>query len=62
MRPKSKTKRKPYWWKYYVGECPVCGRDASERVAIYDEPRPEKMEDRYVLIPDRETYDYCDAL
>lgn len=52
-----KSKQK-YWYRIHVGECPVCGRDKSYRERVYGEP-PEKKEDRYVWLPDNETYDYC---
>lgn len=48
-----------YWIKFYVGECPVCGRDASYRERHYSQ-KPEDPDKRYVHIPDQEAYDYCD--
>lgn len=47
-----------YWYKFYVGSCPVCGRDASYKERIYGE-KPEDINERYVQISDQYTYDYC---
>jgi hypothetical protein len=58
---KTKIKRKPakkHWYKMYVGECPVCGRDQSFRERVYGE-RPEDRKDRYEYLPDTFTYDNC---
>ena len=52
------TKNKKYWYKMYVGWCPVCGRDASYRVRVYGE-KPTNPEERYVYLADSETYDSC---
>ena len=49
---------KKYWYRIYIGECPVCGRSKSYRERVYS-PRPEKREDRYVWLSDQETYDGC---
>jgi hypothetical protein len=49
---------KKYWYKIYIGECPVCGCDKSYRERVYG-PKPKKREDRYVWLSDYETYDHC---
>ena len=51
----------PYWYRFYVGECPVCGRDKSYKERVTNEPRPEQIEDRYVTLSHMKTYDWCDA-
>jgi len=54
-------KRKPmraHWYRMHIGECPVCGRDASYRRRVYGE-RPENMKDRYVDLSYESTYDHC---
>jgi hypothetical protein len=51
--------KKKYWYRYHVGECPVCGRDKSFKERVYGE-RPEDKKDRYVYLSDFETYDHCD--
>ena len=51
-------KHRPHWYRLYIGECPVCGRDKSYRERVYG-PRPENYWDRVTWIPDRETYDGC---
>ena len=55
----TKSVQKPHWYKMYLGECPVCGRDKSHRERVYG-VRPEKWEDRYVQLSDQETYDWCE--
>jgi len=47
-----------YWYRTYVGECPVCGKDKTYRERIYG-PRPENDADRYVQMPETQTYDHC---
>jgi hypothetical protein len=51
-------KRPRHWYRQYVGECPVCGRDQSYRVRVEGE-RPERAEDRYVYLPHSVTYCGC---
>lgn len=46
----------PYWYKFYVGECPVCGRDCSFKERQYT-PKPDKWEDRYEYLS--ESFCYC---
>jgi len=48
-----------YWYKYFIGECPVCGRNKSYKIRVVDQPRPKNKEDRYVFLSQMETYDYC---
>jgi len=47
-----------YWYRQFVGECPVCGRDASYRERVYGE-KPKEKEETYKSIPDNETYCGC---
>lgn len=63
MSTKNTKDRKPlppHWYKYYWGECPLCGRDKSYKERIYGE-RPEDINERHVEIPDNLTYDWCDV-
>lgn len=53
---KRKASQK-HWYRIYVGECPVCGRDQSCRVRVYGPPPPRA--ERYVRLPDSQTYDHC---
>ncbi len=48
----------PHWYRQYIGECPVCGRDKSYRERVAGE-RPADPRDRYVHLSDRQTYDGC---
>ena len=47
-----------HWYKMYVGECPVCGRDQSFRERVYGK-RPKNPKKRYVYLNQFETYDHC---
>lgn len=47
-----------YWYRIYIGECPVCGKNKGYRERVYG-PKPAKPKDRYVHIPDTQTYDHC---
>lgn len=44
-----KRKRK-YWYKLYIGECPVCGRDQSYRERVYGR-KPKDPAKRYEQLP-----------
>ena len=57
VKPKPKRAR---WYMQFIGECPVCGRDASHKEAMYTDPPPK--EKRYKRIPDSISYDYCEGL
>ena len=50
-------KHRRHWYMLYLGECPVCGRDASHRVRVYG--RRPKFINRYVYMSEAETYDGC---
>jgi hypothetical protein len=59
-RTPAKLRKRPahHWYRIYVGECPVCGRDHGHRERVYGPP-PKDRADRYVQLPDTETYDHC---
>jgi len=57
-KPQTKASRQRHWYRFFVGECPVCGRDQSYRQRIYS-PRPIDPADRVVHLLDVETYDQC---
>ncbi len=50
--------KRPHWYRLYLGECPVCGRDKSYRVRVYGK-RPKDSRKRYVYLNQAETYDHC---
>ncbi len=52
----KKVKRR-HWYRIYVGECCVCGKDKSFRERVYG--RPPARAKRYVQMPLSETYDHC---
>ena len=61
MIAELKQKRKPpspHWYKVYVGECPVCGRDASYRTRVYGE-KPQDIQECRIYLSDGETYCGC---
>jgi len=58
MTINSKTQRKKYWYRIYIGECPVCGRNKSYRERMYS-IKPIEKKDRYVFLTDYQTYDHC---
>jgi len=49
---------KPHWYRWYFGNCPVCGCDKSYRVRVAGK-RPKSPARRYVTMSDRECYDNC---
>lgn len=49
---------KHYWYKYFIGECPVCGKDASYKVRMYT-PKPADPKERSVYLSDVATYCGC---
>jgi len=53
--------RQQYWYRRFIGECPVCGSNKSYRERVYG-TRPENINDRTTYLPDAATYDYCDVL
>lgn len=54
-----KTKKKrPHWYKMWIGECPVCGRDRSVRERQYGR-RPKARKNRVVYLTDGQAYDNC---
>jgi hypothetical protein len=49
---------KEHWYKYYIGECPVCGKDKSFKKRVYGK-KPKSDKKRYVYLSDHACYDYC---
>lgn len=47
-----------YWYRYYIGECPLCGKDKSYKERVYG-PKPKDRSKRYINLLDTETYDHC---
>lgn len=58
MRTINIKEKKKYWYKFYIGECPVCGKDKSYKERVYGE-KPKDSKERYEHIPDTQTYDGC---
>lgn len=57
----SNAKRRPtghHWYRMFLGECPVCGRDQSYRERVYGARPSDK--DRYVYLTSQQTYCGCD--
>ncbi len=55
VRPVSR--RRGYWYKRFITECPVCGRGDDYRERQYSE-RPEDPRDR---VQYDQRYDWCDV-
>ena len=49
---------KQHWYRTFVGECPVCGKNASYKERIYG-PKPLNFTKRYVTLDNTVTYDFC---
>jgi hypothetical protein len=60
MRQAMRKRPRRYWYRIFVGECPVCGRDKGFRVRVYGKP-PRDRRKRYQHLPDTACYDYCDV-
>ena len=48
--------KKKYWYRFITEYCPQCGNDSTWKERIYDKPKPEKKQDRYIF---KEVWDYC---
>lgn len=57
--PSKKAVVKKYWYRFYYGECPVCGKDMSYRERVYG-AKPKAASRRIVYLSNEETYDHCD--
>lgn len=55
---KAATAKKRHWYRLHVGECPVCGRDASYRVRMTGK-RPADRGKRVVYLSHMQTYCGC---
>lgn len=51
-----RTPVKPHWYRFYFGECPVCGKDKSYRERIYG-IKPSNVEERVVFLTQEQTFD-----
>lgn len=49
---------KKYWYRFYWGECPVCGRDKSYKERVYGK-KPKNHDKRHIQLSEFETYDHC---
>lgn len=47
-----------YWYRFYLGSCPVCGRNKSYRERVYGR-KPKNARLRYIELSDFETFDHC---
>ncbi len=57
-KTKKKIKEKKYWYKQYVGDCPVCGSDMGWKERVYG-TKPIDLNKIYIQLSYRECYDYC---
>lgn len=58
-RRKSMAEKQKYWYKRYIGACPVCGKDKSYKVRQYLSDKPDHPDDRVFYLSDQECYDHC---
>lgn len=49
---------KKYWYRQYIGECPVCGDWKGYKERVYGK-KPKNPNKIYIQIPDTSTYDNC---
>jgi hypothetical protein len=57
-RDQANRVAKRYWYLWYIGECPVCGKDKSYRERKYTS-KPKNREDRIKHMTCEETYCGC---
>lgn len=51
---------KTHWYKHFVGECPVCGKDASYKIRVYGK-KPKSWKQRIEYLSYNQTYDWCNS-
>ncbi len=52
-------RRRRYWYKNFVTECPICGRGKQWRERQFTPPPPKDSPERWDF--DGLAYDYCDV-
>lgn len=52
---KKKYRLGPHWYLTTIQECPVCGRQTSEKVRVYG-IKPSEPSQRIIY---KQQYDYC---
>lgn len=57
MKKLNKKKQK-YWYKQYVGECPVCGRNQGWKEKVIGE-KPNDFRKIYIQLSNSECFDHC---
>ena len=58
MEEKNKKIRKKYWYKQYMGECPVCGRNMGWREKVNGD-KPTDLTKVYIQLSPEDCYDHC---
>ena len=58
---KKGNEKGTYWYKFVIRDCPVCGRDYSYKIRVYnfEQPKPDNIRDQYSW---EYHYDYCNSL
>ena len=54
----KQKKRKKYWYRQYMGECPMCGRNQGWKERVYGE-KPKDFTKIYIQLSESECYDHC---
>jgi hypothetical protein len=55
---KVTRKKRTYWYRFYHGNCPVCGTNHGYRERVYGR-RPKSIQKRHIELTDFETFDHC---
>ena len=58
QRARRNAAARKYWYRLFVSECPVCGRDKSYRERVYSK-RPRHPQKRIVFESQSASYDGC---
>ena len=53
------SKPRPHWYRRYIGECPLCGRDAGYKERVYGK-KPADPSKVWVHLSNHATYDGCE--
>ena len=51
-------KKKSYWYKQFLGECPMCGRNRNRKERVMGK-KPKDKEKIYIYLSEYDTYCGC---
>lgn len=58
VTPVMRKRLPQHWYRYWWGECPVCGRDKSFKERVYG-LKPDDIKERHKWQDPAITYDHC---